>query len=106
MRYLVGFLGVFILYGAIGTAEHVDDIERLAPIEIKARGWEIMRHEGFEYGSFNKHGGYVWYHIKDLNVPNTYYRVHVTMWRGELQFYYGSPEKLSRVDLSINGGDL
>ncbi|MEE8299459.1 MAG: hypothetical protein V3R67_08795 [Thermodesulfobacteriota bacterium] len=90
-----------IVYSVVGTSGNVDEIKERAPAEIEDRGWEVLRYEGFQYGAFSKHGGYAWYHVKDMGQKNIYYRVRVAMWGGELQYYYGEPERLSRFDIEI-----
>lgn len=91
-------IGGLLTYGVVGTSGNVEYIKAAAPFEMKSRGWEILRYEGYQFGSFSTHGGKVWYHVKDLNHSNTYYRVCVSMWGDELQFYYGEPEKLGRFN--------
>lgn len=93
--FLIGIL----LYSLIGTASRVDEIKKKAPLEMPSRGWEIMRYEGYQYGSWDKHGGICWYHVRNIENHNIQYRVRVSMWNGELQWYYGAPEKLSRFDI-------
>jgi len=99
MKYLVLFIVLFIGYGVVGTYEDVEEIKRRADIEIPLRNWEVVRYEGYEYGSFKNHGGKVWYHVKDKGHSNTYYRVYVTLWGGELHYAYGAPEVLNRINL-------
>jgi hypothetical protein len=82
----------FIYYCAVGTNGNIEEITARAPTEIPERGWEIMRYEGYQYGSFGKHGGRAWYH-------SIQYRVQVSLWDGELEYWYGSPEKVSRVNV-------
>ena len=91
-------IGGLLTYGVVGTSGNVEYIKAAAPSEMQGRGWEILRYEGYQFGSFSRHGGKVWYHVKDLNHSNTYYRVSVSMWGGELQFYYDEPESLSRLN--------
>lgn len=93
--------GVVLLLGytIIGTSGNVEEIKRRVPLEIKEHGWEILRYEGFQYGSWEKHGGKCWYHVKNIDNPNIQYRVNVSLWNGELQWYYGKPESLSRIDV-------
>jgi len=90
-----------VAYTLIGTNGNVDVIKQKAPQAIIERGWELMRYEGYQYGSWSKHGGKVWYHVRDKQNPNIQYRVHVTMWNNELQFYYREPEQLSRVQVNL-----
>jgi hypothetical protein len=92
---IVGLIG----YSSIGSEGKVDMIKELAPQEITDRGWEIMRYEGYQRGSWGNHGGKVWYHVKDSENPNIQYRVYVTEWGGELHFCYGQPEVLERIEI-------
>ncbi len=98
---LAALLVAFVAYCIFGTSYKVDEIKKLAPAEMEQRGWEIQRYEGYQFGAFACDGGRVWYHVKDVSVPNTYYRVSICMWGGELQYYYGEPEKLNRIDVNI-----
>ena len=98
----VGIVLVFLAlfsYTLVGTGTRVDEIKERAPAAISERGWAILRYEGYQWGAWSKHGGKVWYHVKDRNHKNTYYRVHVTLWSGELHFYYNKPEQLQRINL-------
>jgi len=94
---------IFLGYSIIGTGTRVDEIRAKVPESIAGRSWKIIRYEGYQYGSWCNHGGKVWYHVKDLKQKNTYYRVYVTIWGNELQYNYGEPETLNRVDLEITG---
>ena len=89
-----------IAYSIIGTSGNVEQIKSMVPSDMTKRNWTIMRYEGYGFGSFAKHGGKVWYHVEDDAVINTYYRVHITLWNGELQYYYNKPETLNRIDVS------
>ncbi len=103
MKTVILILVVLFTYGVVGTSERVDKIKKLAPSDIESnRGWTIMRYEGYQHGSFGNHGGKVWYHVKDNNTRNTYYRVYVTLWGGELHYAYGSPEKLDRINIDYS----
>ena len=103
MKVLIGFMvALFFLYTVVGTYENVDEIKKIAPADMDKRGWEILSYEGFQFGKYMTHGGVAWYHVKDTRQENVYYRVRVAMWGGELQYIYGEPEKLSRVDLSVD----
>lgn len=97
---LVCVVGLF-LYAIIGTAGNVDEIQFRAPDAISERGWDLLRYEGFQYGSFDKHGGKVWYHVRNTDNHNVQYRVHVTLWSDELQFYYNQPEELNRLNVNL-----
>jgi hypothetical protein len=99
--FVVGLFFGFMYYTFVGTNGNVEEIKERALIEIPERGWEIMRYEGYRYGSFGKHGGKVWYHVKDVNDPSIQYRVYITLWDGELHYHYGAPEKLSRFNIGI-----
>ena len=92
---------VFFIYGIVGTSSRVDEIKLRVPESMVERGWEILRYEGYQLGSFGKHGGKVWYHVRNVDNHEIQYRVMVSLWGGELHFTYGSPEKLSGVDLLI-----
>lgn len=96
--FSIFFIGLFA-YSAIGTSGDVEYIKKHAPAIIAERNLEIVRYEGWQYGSWDSHGGKVWYHVKDVNLDNIYYRVWITEWAGELHFNYGSPERLLRVDI-------
>jgi hypothetical protein len=89
---------VLFLYTVFGTFENVDDIKAAAPTEFAKRNWTILRYEGYEYGSWYTHGGKVWYHVANTDNHDIQYRVSVTSWYGELQYYYGGPEQLIRVN--------
>ena len=104
-KWIAGAIIVLFLgYAMIGTSERVDEIKAKAPGDIATRNWEIMRYEGWEYGSFANHGGKVWYHVRNKDNHNIQYRVFITLWGGELHYRYGAPEKLDRFNVNINGG--
>ena len=90
----------FLSYSIIGTGERVDQIKKLAPGQMAERNWKILRYEGYQFGSWCNHGGKVWYHVANIDNPNIQYRVYITIWGGELQYNYGEPEQLSRIDLN------
>ncbi len=94
-------LSVFA-YTVVGVGTRVDAIKEMAPAEMEARNWEVIRYEGFQYGSWDKHGGKVWYHLKDKSKDDIFYRVCVTMWDNELQYYYGDPEQYTKIDVNID----
>jgi hypothetical protein len=71
----------------------------MGPSEFEKRGWQIMRYEGFKYGSWGRHGGKVYYHVNNIENPNIQYRVNVSLWGDELQYYYGTPENLTRIEV-------
>jgi hypothetical protein len=89
-------------YSIIGTASRVEHIKDVAPSEIQKRGWRIVRYEGFQYGSWSYHGGKVWYHVADTANSSIQYRVFITMWNDELQYYYKQPETLQRVEIDYS----
>ena len=91
----------FIFYSLIGTHESVEEIKQRVPTELADRNWELVRYEGWTYGSWNNHGGKVWYHVRNTDNHDIQYRVYVTLWGGELHWTYGEPEKLERVNAKI-----
>lgn len=93
------FLITLIIYSAIGTSTRVDKIRELAPNSIEERGWDILRYEGYQYGSWSSHGGKVWYHVRDKLNHDIQYRVAVVMWGDELHYIYGDPEIQQRVEV-------
>ena len=95
---VVGFIG-FLYYSIVGTRGNVEQIKVMARSEIPERGWEIMRYEGYEYGNFGKHGGNVWYHVRNTDDHSIQYRVSISLWDGELQYHYGAPERLNRFNI-------
>ena len=90
------------LYGLVGTSGNVEEIKERAPEQLAENGFEVIRYGGFQYGSFANHGGKVWYHIREKSDHSVRYRAFVTMWAGELQYYYNDPEKLHRIDIQHN----
>ena len=96
---------MLIGYSIVGTDGKVSVIREKAPTEMSDRNWEIIRYEGFTYGSWGNHGGKVWYHVKNTDNENIQYRVYITMWNGELQWTYGEPEKLQRLEVDFNTND-
>lgn len=101
----VSLVVLFVLgtcsYGMIGTSSRVDTIKEMVPDSMAERGWEIMRYEGYTLGSFDKHGGKVYYHVRNIDDHSIQYRVQVTLWDGELHFYYDEPEKLDRINVDV-----
>jgi hypothetical protein len=91
---------VILGYTLIGTSGNVNEIKRRVPEEISQRNWKILRYEGFQYGSWGGHGGKVWYHVCNIDNPNIQYRVNISLWNNELQWYYDSPEILQRIELN------
>ncbi len=91
--------GLFSIYALVGTNGNIQEIKERAVIEIPLRGWEIMRYEGYQFGSFGKHGGYAWYHVKTVGNDSIQYRVKVSLWDGELEYWYGQPETLNRINV-------
>lgn len=100
-RTLAICLLVLLGYGFVGTCGDVEKIKQMAPPAIEERGWEILRYEGWQYGSFSNHGGRVWYHVRNKDDHSIQYRVNITYWGGELHFHYGKPETLSRVNVDV-----
>lgn len=88
-------------YGIIGTSGNVERIKTLIEPAMQERGWKIIRYDGYQWGSFKRHGGTCWYHVCNKNNNNIQYQVGVSLWGDELQFWYGEPETLNRVDLKI-----
>lgn len=86
-------------YTLVGTNGRVQTIKEMAPQQMDERNWKIIRYEGYQYGSWNNHGGKVWYHVANIDNPNIQYRVYVTLWDGELQWHYNEPEVLNRLEL-------
>ena len=95
-----------ILYGSIGTGTRVDTIKKRVPLEVAQRNWKILRYEGYQWGSFDHHGGSVYYHVCNIDNPNIQYRINVSLWNDELQWYYDAPENLSRFNVNINSKDI
>lgn len=101
-KFLIVICSMVFAYTVIGTKGDVEKIKSLAPDQMKERNWDVLRYEGWQYGSWGNHGGKVWYHVKDKKVKNVYYRVYVTYWDGELHYTYGAPEALSRIDANVD----
>lgn len=93
-------------YTLIGSESKVGMIKELAPQEITNRGWEIMRYEGYQRGSWGNHGGKVWYHVRNIDNHNVQYRVYITEWKGELHFVYGQPEILERLEIKYTNDTI
>ena len=98
---LICLLVAFFYYAIVGTDGNIDEIRARAPGEMPDRGWEIMRDEGYQYGNFGKHGGYVWYHVRNTDNHTVQYRVRVTLWNDNLEYWYGAPEKLNRFNVTM-----
>ncbi len=96
---IIAAIVILLAYSIVGTSNHVEEIKQKAPQAISERGWEIIRYEGFQYGSWGNHGGKVWYHVQNSENHNVQYRIYITQWNGELQFVYNKPEPLSRIEL-------
>lgn len=101
LNILIGTVCVVLLYSIVGTGQNIDKIKILAPQNMAKRNWQILRYEGYNWGSWDKNGGYCWYHVCNIDNHSIQYRVKVSLWRGELQYYYGEPEKLNRVDVNL-----
>ena len=97
---IISLLAIIFAYTIIGTSGNVTKIKQIVPLEMSKRNWKILRQGRWEYGSWNHHGGKVWYHVCNIDNPSIQYRVFVTMWNGELQWYYGKPEQLFRLDIT------
>lgn len=100
-KSVIAFVVSILIYTFIGTSYNVDEIKKRAPEEIKNRGWEIMRYEGYQYSSWGRDGGKVWYHVRNTDNKNIQYRISISLWNNELQFYYGEPEKLNRFSVDL-----
>lgn len=102
-NFLVTLLIIAVItligYSLIGTKGNISELKRRVPLEVEQRNWKILRYEGFQYGSWSCHGGSVWYHVCNIDNPNIQYRVSVTLWNDELQWYYGEPEILNRIEI-------
>lgn len=90
------------IYTCVGTGTRVEQIKKMAPEGMKERNWEILRYEGYHYGAWSRHGGKVWYHVKNIDNGNIQYRVYITLWEGELHYHYGAPETLNRLEVSYD----
>ena len=99
LTILIIFTIAIIGYSIVGTSGNVEKIKKIAPFEMQKRNWKILRYEGFQYGSWGQNGGKVWYHVADTLNPSIQYRVFITMWNNELQYHYGSPEVLQRIEV-------
>jgi len=104
VKKIIGFVTLLafclFIYTNIGTCENVGKIKALVPKAFQERNWKIVRYDGFEYGSWNKHGGCVWYHVANIDNPAIQYCVNVALWNNELQFYYNKPELIEQTKLS------
>jgi hypothetical protein len=89
------------IYTCVGTSSRVEQIKSMAPKVIAERNWKIIRYEGWQYGSWEHHGGKVWYQVCESNDSNIQYRTFATLWNGELHFSYGAPIVLSRVNVNL-----
>jgi len=105
-RLILSLLAVmflwFVYYSIVGTNGNIKEITKRAPIEMPERGWEIMRYEGYQYGNFGKHGGRAWYHVRNIDNHSIQYRIQVTLWGGKLEYWYGKPETLNRLNIIHN----
>ena len=93
---------ILVSYSLIGTSGRVDEIKKKAPSEIAKRNWKILRYEGFEFGSWGNPRGKVWYHVANIDNPQIQYRVYITIWDNELQYHYGNPETLQRIEVNYS----
>ena len=99
---IITSLTILLGYSVIGTDSRVEYIRDQAPREMKERNWEIMRYEGYQYGSWGNHGGMVWYHVRNIDNHNIQYRVYVTKWNDELHWFYNNPETLQRIQAKFD----
>ena len=103
MKFITWFITIAIvlllLYTCIGSDKNVTILKERAEIEIPKRNWKILRYEGYKYGSWSRHGGTVWYHVANVDNPDIQYRVAISLWNNELQYYYNEPEVLSRIQI-------
>jgi hypothetical protein len=94
---------ITILYSIVGVGTRIDTIKKMVTPQVMAeRNWKILRYEGFQYGSWMTHGGKCWYHVANIDNPNIQYRVQVSLWGDELQWWYDKPETLNRVSVNLN----
>lgn len=87
-------------YTLVGTSGNIEYIKKEAPLHMAEKNWKILRYEGYEYGSWCNSGGKVWYHVANIDNPSIQYRIYITLWRGELQYTYGAPEQLQRIEVN------
>jgi hypothetical protein len=92
---------LLFLYSIIGTSYNVPYIKEKAPSDIKSKGFTILRGESYEFGSWGHNGGKVWYHVCETAHPEIRYRIFITSWFGQLQYTYGSPEVLNRINVDL-----
>jgi hypothetical protein len=97
--FIVSIITLIVGYSIIGWDSKVEEIKRIAPTEIEKRGWRIITYDGYQWGSWSRHGGKVWYNVQDTLRPEIRYRINISMWKGELQYYYGEPEKLYQINI-------
>ena len=91
-----------LIYSIVGVSTRVDEIKARAPTALEEKGLNVIRYEGYQFGSWSRHGGKVWYLVKDATREGVYYRVNISLWDDELQYYYSAPEKL----IQINHADM
>lgn len=104
MKNLLITIGVtaFLGYSIVGTGFNIDYIKQEAPKHMQERNWKILRYEGNQWGSWKTNGGKCCYHVCNIDNPSIQYRVEISSWRGELQYWYGAPENLSRLNINVN----
>lgn len=90
-----------ITYSIVGTEERVSKLKILAPKELEARNFNILRYEGYERGSWCYHGGKVWYHVEEKTNPNIRYRIFCTLWNNEVHLYYAYTENINNLQVKI-----
>lgn len=91
---------LLITYTIVGTGSRVPEIERRAPAELEKMGFRILRCDGYQWNSWSKHGGVVWYHVAEKENPAIRYRIQCVLWAGKLQLYYGNAERVENLQLS------
>lgn len=101
--FLIGVVVALLIYTTFGVGTRVDTIKKMATVQsMTERNWKVLRYEGYQWGSWARHGGYCWYHVANIDNPNIQYRVRISLWNGELQYWYGEPEKLNRFNVDVS----
>lgn len=93
---------LLLAYTIFGTEGRVADIKRGAEQRIQAAGFNVLRYEGYQRGSWCNHGGKAWYQVQESTNPNIRYRVYVTLWNGELMLTYGPAENVSNLQVKVD----
>jgi hypothetical protein len=105
MKTLIGSImvvGTIAYYSLVGTEGRVSEIKERAIKEIPETGWNILRYQGYQRGSWARHGGKVWYHVENADNPSNRYNIYVTLWRGKLRYHYGSPDTKNRMGILLS----